>query len=1131
MRNVGASIVLGERRALAAMCVLLAALPYALAQATTGSIHGRVSDPTGAIIPGAAVTVRNVDTGTSSDLRSNGSGEFTALHLQPGNYTVTVTREGFAAFELSSTRLNIDQTLQVDAQLHVGSEQTVVTTTAVAPLLQTESSETGQTFSAKQIQDLPLLGRDFLALARLAPGVQQGLGGNTLNLAVNGQNEFSNSVMIDGVEATSNRNNDTSIRPSVDAVEEFKLVSSAYAPEFGRASGGVIAIQTRGGTNAFHGTAYEFFRPSFTSALSYFSQGQPSRLQQHNFGGTVGGPIRHDKSFFFVSYEGSREKNPSSQALTVPPGTITYLPNGDVDLSRVVDAVSGNVVPIFNPYTYNGTAQPQQFPNNVIPAALVSPAGRNVLQKLYPKPTLSGLSQNFAGVQNSTTRGNNVDSRFDRTLSHRDSLSAIFHYSDNDTLNGDPYGNAIAVPGGGDADRGGDTRSRNYSVSVTETHTFSQALSNEARFGYNGSHLSQLDLLDGRPLANQFGIGNINLSDPDLAEATSGLPFFSLDSIGTAGGSTYKPLFFQDTNFQGIDSFNYTRGQHQFKFGADVRHVSARPDFGIYPTGYMEFYGGGFSLTSDPTYTYSDPGALAPYGGSDIADLLLGLPDNVFLGTKYTHPHTTTYELDFYAQDNWHIKDRLTLNYGVRYEYQNPYIEENNDASNFNPVTLQLDLAGRGGNSRALVDTNPTNFEPRLGFSFQAHPNVVWRGGYGIFYTAENDARSDLLTQSYPYLQQAIYSNNVTDVGNGIVAYSLDTGVPRVTKLVLPAANVSTIDPTTVPSSANQSFYSIQKSLKTGYSQLFNTALQTQWSRNNSVEIAYVGSLSRRLPIGQGNINRDKRLSPLLGSISDIVSVGNGNYHSLQTKAEGRSRNGVNYLVSYTWSKSIDNGVAPLATNNGRGATQGPQDVFNLGAERGPSATDVRHNLVGSMTYQLPFGKGQRFLSGGGGLADTLAGGWQLNNITSFRTGLPVNVQRISPDVDYDSLRPDQVGDSQLPSDQRTIQHWFNTSAFSVARFNPNINAGANINLPGTAHRNSVRGPHFVDTDLSLFKTFPLDRIREAMGFQLRLEVFNATNTPNFDVPVSSIDSASFGKIQGTIGNARILQIAGKIIF
>ena len=650
-------------------------------------------------------------------------------------------------------------------------------------MLQTQSSETGAVMQTEDILDLPLFGRNFYDLTALVPGVVQ-VGGsiNSFALSVSGQREFANSVQLDGIESTQNRTQDVTVSPSVDSVQEFKVVTSAYNAEYGNASGGVIAIQTKSGNNGFHGDAYEFFRPNFTAARPYSFGGGPepaSVLKQHNFGGTLGGPIKKDRSFFFVSYEGSRQKNAYTYLdSTIPFGLIGVQPDGSVSFANLVDPLAGSaggppagtVDPIFNSYV---TAScygycSQQYAGNVVPAAnpnvpgSVSPAGLNTLLNFFPKPNRPGIDNgwfdNFAVDSPTNNNNNQVDSRFDQNLGSADKLYVVYHWGANNQLVTDPYHGATVVPGAGDADQANKQDGGAQSISVTEDHIFGSHAVNEFRFGYLRYYLDQYSLLNGTDYSTKYGVGNIAVPG---YPATIAFPDIFMADGYLAGGSSYKPYHVLDANYQYTDGVTWTGiERHEIKIGGDYRRLNSHPNFSLFPTGYDYYDSFGYAQTSDLTfnnfsYACNVPGGWNCYGGSDIADLVTGLPQDVYIGLQLTKPHTQAGDLDLFAQDTFKVSPRLTLNYGLRYEYQTPYTEANNYMSNYDIASNTILIAGRGGNSAALINSRKNDFGPRFGFAYQIDNKTVIRGGFGLFYSPENDGREDYLTKNAPFANQA----------------------------------------------------------------------------------------------------------------------------------------------------------------------------------------------------------------------------------------------------------------------------------------------------------------------------------------------------------------------------------------
>ena len=1135
---------------------LLSTWVSARAQSTTGSIYGQITDPSKAVIPDASVTARNQATGVAYRGKSDAVGDYTVYGLPPGNYDVAVEKEGFESAIIKSVRIVIDQKQLVNFDLKVGAVSTVENVTSAPTLLQTESSETGEVIQSHDILNLPLLGRNFGGLTALTPGVVAGSGStNSFNFSVNGQREYSNSIQIDGVESTTNRTQDLTATPSVDAIQEFKVATSGYSAEFGRSAGGEISIQTKAGTNQWHGDAYEFFRPNFTTARDYGflgTQVPAPILKQHNFGGTLGGPIRKDTTFFFVSYEQTINSNAANYLYSVPPiSQIKVLPDGSVDLSRLIDPLAGTpnvpagqVVPIFDPAVsfanYGGVSQ--QFPGNIIPAKKVSKAGLNTLLKFFPVPNLPGIKNgwfdNFQVHSPSNLHNKQGDARLDQNFSGNDRLSFIFHINEGSQLETGPFVGHTIVPEAGDNDFGNNQDNGSQEYSVDETHLFSTRMINDARFGYTRYHLNQYPLLQGQNIASSNGVGNINVAG---FPATYSYPYIQLYSGYFTGGSTYKPFYIQDHNWQIADNLIWSGvGKHEFKFGGDFRRLNSFPNFSLFPTGY-QYYGAYFSpATSDPTFGYFNPNAWFPNGGSDISDLLVGLPFEQDIGLQLTNPHTQSWEMHFFAQDTYKVTNRLTLNYGLRYEFQAPFTEASNFAANYDPKTDSMLLAGRGSNSAALMNSRWTNFAPRLGFAYQITPKTVVRGGWGLFYSPENDAREDILTKNYPFaeLNQYInyYYNGPCVVGpqqptcDGLYNYQLDQGLPRNTTVNIPSGGAS-IPTKNIPSGTLLTSYYVDPNLKTGYSELFNVALQQELGANFTLEAAFVGSKSHHLSYEVGDLNFDPAtggegyITPNLGKLQYLTDLGWAQYHSLQMKLTKRVSENLNFLASYTYAHNIDNGPAPF--NLGVNSNY-PQNPHNLDAEIASADGDVRHNFVFSGIYHLPFGRGQALLSGVGKAWDMVVGGWELNGILTLHTGTPINVVRGASLTTCPGVRPDLIGDPyHIPESLRNEPNtdwYFNPQAFDVSKY-----SGSHACDPGTLSRNYLRGQSFASADASIFKNFTF---RENLRLQTRLEAFNVSNTPHFAGADGVFTDGTFGQVKAPpSGSMRVVQLAAKIIF
>lgn len=1127
------------------------------AQATTGQFVGEVTDETGAVLSGAVIKATEEQKGVSFTGHSDAAGTFTVLSVPPGIYSVSASAPGFGERRFQHVVLAIDQHQELHFKLKVGSVSAAVEVTEAPPLLQTQTAEVGTVISGDAIVDLPLESRNFYALTLLVPGVTT-VGGsiNSFALSVSGQREFANSIQLDGIESTTNRTQDVTVFPNVDSVEEFKVTTASYNAEFGNAAGGVIEVQTKAGANDIHGDAFEFFRPNFLTArttLPGVSNSEPaSILKQHNFGGTLGGPVIHNRAFLFGAYEGVREKNAYAYVdSTVPFGLIGFEPNGDVSFANLVDPCSGKqctsngqpagpaagtIDPIFDPVvsvdSYGGSEK--QFTNNVIPKSRVSPAGLTTLLNFYPKPNLAGIEngwfRNYAVFSPQNDNQDKVDARFDQVITDKDRLYAVYHWYGDNQLTTDPYWGHTAVQGAGDADQANKQDDGAQSISITYDRTFSPTALNEFRFGYLNYYQDQYSLLNGTDYSSKFGAGNVAV--PNYA-ATVGYPQIYMADGYLAGGSTYKPYHVNDKNYQFTDAFSWSRfSRHELKFGGDLRTLNSYPNFSLFPTGFDYFGSFGYAETSN-FYFNNIAGAYNWAGGSDLADLVLGLPTDVDIGLQLTNPHTKSWNLDFYAQDSYKVTPTLTLNYGLRYEFQEPWTEAGNNMSNFDLASGNIFLAGRAGASDGLVNSRKDEFSPRFGFAKTLDPKTVIRAGFALFFSPENDGREDFLTKNYPFAEQAAYTDWVYD-GPAAAApaspwqYVLDIGIPRGTKINIPSSGV--IVPSTIKNGNLETTYAVNPKIKTGTTGSYNLTAQRDLTHSMSLEVGYVGSISRHLSYEVGDINanplntannNDNKVTSYLGKIQYLTDLGLSKFNSLEVKLTQQMSRNTSFLLSYTWSHSLDNGPAPfdLGLNNDK-----PQNPYNLKPEYASSDTDLRHNFVFSGAYNLPFGRGQRFGAAWGPLTNAIAGGWRLSPIATIHSGTPVNVvDGGNPNGPLPGLRPDVKGNPNIVTGKRTVFQWFNT-----ADFQPASASKTNPLAYGNAGRNLVVGPGYANLDSSVAKDFKIERLT----INIRAEAFNTFNTPHYANPDGDFTSGTFGQIRSVQGGSnRLAQLAAKFIF
>jgi hypothetical protein len=1138
-------------------------------QATVGSIRGLATDSTGAVIPGATVIATDEDKGVTFRAVSDATGNYTLLNLTPGNYTVAASASGFAEERFRHVVLAIDEKAQLNFELKVSGVSATVEVNDAPPVLQSQTAEVGTVIGGDAITDLPLFGRNFYDLTSLVPGVNTGNGSNmnAFNLSVSGQREYANSVQLDGIESTGNRTQDITVTPNVDSVQEFKVVTSNFNAEFGNASGGVVAIQTKAGSNAFHGDAFEFYRPPWMAArqtIPGVGTPQPeATLRQNNYGGTFGGPVIKNRSFFFGAYERMQNHDTWNYVTsTIPFQLFNIQPNGDVDFSTLVDPCSGQqckdssgnpsgpaagtVDPIFDPNVavanYGWWAT--QFPGNVIPASRVSTAGMNTMKNFFPKPNLPGIEngwfRNFQAHTPVQHGSNQVDTRFDQVITSKDRLYAVYHWQNYDYLAHDAFFGQDVVPGAGDADQATNEDSGAQSLSLTYDRTFTPTALNEIRFGYLNDHQNQYSLLNGTDYSTKYGFGNVNV--PGYA-ATVGYPQIYMADGYLAGGSTWKPFHVRDVNYEIDEAFTWVGiPRHEIKVGAQIRLLNSHPDFSLFPTGFDYFgsYGNaetsaqawwGYYYCADPTWCVDQ--GYNWLGGSDVADLVLGLPLDVYMGLQLTTPHTQSWNMDYFVQDSFKVTPRVTLNYGLRFAYENPWTEAGNSMSNFDLASGDILLAGRGGNSNSLIKGRKDDISPRVGIAFSADPKTVLRAGGGVFFSPENDGREDYLTKNNPFALQYSFSNwefNVAPTSPQVWPYQLDAGSPRSTTINAPTTG--RIHPQDLVNGNLENTFAINPVLKTGTTGSFNVAIERQLSRTMALDVTYVGAVSRHLSYEVGDINADPnlgssggnydgRVSQHLGIIQYLTDVGTSNYHSLQVKLTRQMSRSTSFLASYTYGHSLDNGPAPfdLGNNNDR-----PQNPYDLRSEYGTSDSDVRHNFVFSGDYRLPFGQGEMFGSKWASLPEAVLGGWRFGTIVSMHTGTPVNIiLGDDPKSALAGVRPNVTGTPNLSRGKRNVLEYFNTSAFSA----PAVPQGSSYAY-GNAGRNLVVGPGYINVDASLAKDF---KVENRWTLQVRAEAFNGLNSVHYSNPDGDFSSGTFGEINYTQGDPRRAQLAAKFIF
>ena len=1091
------------RAALVLSASLLFPMSSVMAQVATSTIAGIVSDGAGAIIPNAHILVTLAATGQQREANSNDSGEYVVPQLAPGIYRVAVSTAGFQTAVVQSLNLDIAERATLNVTLQVGQVSDQVTITgSTAPLLETETASLGQVVTRKAINDLPLNGRNYLALGSLSPGVIPQLpaasgsasfvasttGRSDRSLLVGGQRESSTSYLFDGVEMRNPRVGDSSITPSLDAVQEFKIQRNFFQAEFG-GSPGIINVASRGGGNQVHGSLFEFLRNDALDARNFFSS-IPEPFKRNQFGGSAGGFVKRDKVFFFGNYEGFRQRLGVIQRGTFPTQAL----------------LSGNFAGlpvIYDPLTYDAATNTRMpFPGNQIPANRINTISKNFFP-FIPTATVQGAN-NVQGTPVQKLNDDQYNVRGDWLISSRNSLFGRF------TRQNAPLTPAALAPLAGTL-----VNSKGVSVVAQLTSSISPTIVNVARASYTYMELFGQQVPVSSNLAQTIGITGVSTSPINFG--VPGVAWQGYSGIGSNGLTQGNKL----NNYFLSDDVTWIRGAHTLKAGYNVQQSRLLLDSDNGPRG---------SFTFNSSFTAAlDPATGNPVGGtgSGVADFLLGYPTNMSgaVGTSLTHFTYFTHNL--YAQDDWRVTKEFTLNYGLRWEFQGPPTPIHQELSHvygFDFKTGKQLFPTLGQVRASIVNPDYKNFAPRLGFAYnpKALPSWVFRGGAGIYYDQTQANETQFITNGPPIFTQ----QNINVTGRGLPVYQF--GVNTLPVVVVPPVDANYITPagtnlfveeaTGIKPREYMLTLSVQKSLPGGW--LF--------------EGAYVGTHGRRLSkrynaysnvspgvlyaVTPGVATRYPQLNQMLYSSQS----GWSDFNALNLKLERRFANGLQILMAETYGKSID---------NDSGGSYGSPNLnpANFQLDKGPSDFDIRHRFVTSVVYELPFGRGKQYLSGASRLADLAIGGWQLNTIAFWQTGNQRSVtstnltgisyvtQRadatgLAPGSKYGNITPGEGFDSN-----NTSRFWFNPQAFSAT-------------LPlrfGTSGRDIITAPSWTNFDISAFKNFS---VTERIMLQFRAEAFNALNHTKFFPPDMSVVSPTFATLQSA-DRPRVMQMALRLTF
>ena len=1083
----------------------------ATAQIDTGAIAGLIRDAQGAVVVGATVTVRNVATGVVSTTKTNGDGNYQVLSLMPGNYSVEAAMTGFGPAKNPLVEIHVRTRAQVDFTLTVGATQEQIEVSDASVTLQTQSAEVGLVVGSQQINELPLNSRRYADLALLSPGIFKNP--SVANAAPdrfssNGNSETQNYFALDGVDNNSGSTNlqegsVQNVQPPPDAIQEFRLQTRTYSTEFGTSAGAVVNASIKSGTNQFHGDAFEYVRNSVLDANTYFNSQKnipKGVFSQNQFGGTIGGPILRNHLFFFGDYQGLRSTKDVTVSSVVPSAKMK---TGDFsEVSPLKGLATGQTNCI--------TAA------NIILPACIDPVGAQ-LAALYPNPNdpkvpvWTGAS-NYNFVYESPTQINSGDVRIDDTIGKKDAIFgrySILHQHRQDP----PWTSNFVAGNGGFAT---DYVIHNQGLALGWTHTFSSTAVNQARYGFlrDNAHSNPIGVTLGTSAAANYGLTGIPASP-----FTAGLPPIYISNFVTLGTDRFRPQFQVSQVFQFIDNFTKLTGAHSLMFGYQYhRNTDTFLDLQA-PQGFMQSTG---------IYSNKSGFGFADFMLGDVASTIYNTPLDVH---QFLPGHS------FFGQDTWRAARNLTVNYGVRYELYAPMLNRTNSVSNFAPVnggTLVAAAANAGGwSDRSLINADKNNFAPRFGFSYQPSDKVVFRGGYGIFYQFLNRIGSESqLALNQPFLkavQTSQTSGSVTPV------FQLKNGFPG-----------ATYSASVVPLTLQKNNWQ-DPNQRTGYIQQASFGPQVQLTPSTIFELIWVGNWGRKMNrlrnANQGivtgfstptqaivqfpyaNLNTSTTSIAGAGTHSFLeyaTNDGDTSYNAMEVSLHRQIVNGLGYQISYTWAHNM----ASFVDNLTGGST--PQNAYDYAHEMSNSPFDQRHRFVASGIWKLPFGKNGSIMNNDS-MAARLVGNWQVNAIVTLQTGLPLSVT---------AADNSQTGGSHAAYANCLTNPFANTTTDRLAistqgvtgvYLNSNAFSSPTAGTFGSCRPRLLHGPGAQNTDLSLFKQFPLGEVRM---IELRFEFFNAFNHANFANPAASLtNTATFGKISATVNDPRQIQMAAKFYF
>jgi len=1079
-------------------------------------LRGRILDASGAVVANAKLQLIETAKDIHRSTTSSSAGDYVFEDLNPGDYQLEAIATGFQRVTVKNVTLAVGQTASIDLVMKVGGLKEEVTVQATGSAFQSQTSNIQTNIPTKAIVAMPLNSRNFVQLTTLAPGVEIPPG--TVLPRINGGRPRTNEYLYDGISALQPEPGQVVFFPIIDDIQEFTVEANNVAAEFGRFNGGVVNVATRSGSNELHGSLYEFFRNEGLNARNFFATtGRKPEYRRNLYGGTVGAPIVRNRAFVFAGYQGVNQLIGVTRTSTVP--TLAERQGIFTGVAHIFDPSSTTFT--------GGKFVRQEFPNDVINVPM-DPAALKLLSR-FPTPTnLTATANNYTRTANDSDHQNQFDVRVDGLITNRDRTFGRYSYFHDVEQPVTPFPEGSGGITGAVIGTGGVSGLSNIigqQAVFSETHTFSDRVVNDLRFGYTrrGNASTGTSLND--TASSVLGIPGI----PTNAAFNNVLPLFTFTGFQQLGSSASTSANFQTAVWQLVDGLSVTRGAHTIKGGVDFRWYQLNTVAPPNPTG-------SFAFTVTGTNQEGVTGT-----GNAVASFLLGQVDtfHIDLQQKVLRPRDQIEE--FYLQDDWRATNRLTFNLGARWTLHFPSTEADNQGAVFNLRSQQLDYLGRNGFPRSARELHYSNLAPRLGFAYLVTPETVVRSGYGIVFIDQSGITTPFTTPQFPFIQnvQQRTQDNVN------AAFTLSQG-PSVAPI-----------PLTPNAGLGQSVYAVTRDAGSGYVQQWNLAVQRQLTNNLFFEVAYVGSHIVHVGIPDFNLNQltvaqlaqgSSLLAPVANPYFGQIplsspiggktvteaqllkpyprfqnvaiyrnNTGSTNYNAVEAKLEQRFNHGMYLLFAYTHSKLIDAASAVFSTtvlSSPNSSSLVAADTYRPSLERDSSNGDMPNVWSVSGVYELPAGRGHRFASSR--VMNTIFGGWALNAIASLQSGMPVTVTQatnFNSFAGFVTQRPTIVGDVMLPPDQRTPARFFNTSAFSTT---PQF-------AIGTASRNPVRGPAYRDLDVALVKH---TKISERTDLEFRAEVFDVTNTPAFAQPNGSFGTPAFGSITSTVTDPRVIQFA-----